>query len=376
MAPFIEHFASLPDPRVVGRSDHKLLDIIAIAILGTICGAEGWDDFAVFGECKCTWLRTFLDLPAGIPSADTFRRVLSALDPEAFSACFVAWIQTLVGSPNGKLVAIDGKTARRSFDRASERSALHLVSAWVHENSLTLGQVATDPDSNEITAIPKLLGMLNLRGATVTIDAMGTQKKIVRAIVDKGADYLLALKANQTKLYEQVAHVFAEAGTGFFSLVKHTVHETVEEGHGRRELRRVWTTMDLSRIEEASKWPGLRSITMVERERQVGPDGEITYERHYFISSRARTSASTMGSLIRAHWSIENRCHWMLDVAFREDESRIRVGQQNVGLLRKVALNLLKQDQTTKRGIAAKRKKAGWDHDYLLRVLSGTISPD
>jgi hypothetical protein len=194
MAPFIEHFASLPDPRVVGRSDHKLLDIIAIAILGTICGAEGWDDFAVFGECKYGWLKTFLDLPAGIPSADTFRRVLSALDPEAFGACFVTWMQALVGSPDGKLVAIDGKTARRSFDRAAERSPLHLVSAWVHQNSLTLGQVATDPDSNEITAIPKLLGMLNLRGATVTIDAMGTQKEIAQGIVDKGAAYLLALK--------------------------------------------------------------------------------------------------------------------------------------------------------------------------------------
>ncbi|MGK4002228.1 ISAs1 family transposase [Sorangium sp. So ce1036] len=375
MAPFIEHFASLPDPRVVGRSDHKLLDIIAIAILGTICGAEGWDDFADFGECKHGWLKTFLDLPAGIPSADTFRRVLSALDPEAFSACFVAWMQALVGSPDGKLVAIDGKTARRSFDRAAERSPLHLVSAWVQQNSLTLGQVATDPESNEITAIPKLLGMLNLRGATVTIDAMGTQKEIAQGIVDRGAAYLLALKANQTKLYEQVAQIFSEAGTGFFSLVKHTVHETVEEGHGRRERRRVWTTTDLSRITEAPKWPGLRSITMVERERQAGPGGELTSERHYFISSSARTGAKAMASLIRAHWSIENRCHWVLDVAFREDESRVRAGQENIGLLRKIALNLLKQDQTTKRGIAAKRKKAGWNHDYLLRVLSGTIPP-
>jgi predicted transposase YbfD/YdcC len=374
MAPFLEHFASLPDPRVVGRSDHKLLDIIAIAVLATICGAEGWDDFEDFGECKQTWLKTFLDLPAGIPSADTFRRVLSALDPEAFTACFVAWMQALVGLTDGKLVAIDGKTARRSFDRAAERSPLHMVSAWIHQNSLTLGQVATDPDSNEITAIPKLLGMLNLRGATVTIDAMGTQKEIAQAIVAKGADYLLALKANQTKLYEQVAQVFSETGTGFFSLVKHTVHETVEEGHGRRELRRVWTTTDLSRIDEASKWAGLRSITMIERERQVGPDGEIASERHYFISSRKRTPARTMASLIRAHWSIENQCHWVLDVAFREDESRIRVGQQNVGLIRKVALNMLKQEKTSKRGIAARRKKAGWDNEYLFRVLSGVVS--
>lgn len=196
-------------------------------------------------------------------------------------------MQALVGSPDGKPVAIDSKTARRSFDRAAERSPLPLVSAWVHQNDLTLGEVAADPHSNEITAIPKLLGMPNLRGATVTIDAMGTQKEIAQGNVDKGAAYLLALKANQTKLYEQVAQVFSEADTGFFSLVRHTVHETVDEGHGRRERRRVWTTTDLSRITEAPKRPGLRSITIVERERQIGPDGDITSERHYFISSNA-----------------------------------------------------------------------------------------
>lgn len=376
MTLFHEHFASLRDPRVVGRSDHKLLDILAIAILAMICGADGWDDLSVFGHCKVTWLKTFLDLPAGVPSADTFRRVLSALDPDAFRGCFVTWMQTLVGSTDGKLVAIDGKTARRSFDGAAEQSPLHLVSAWVHQNNLTLGQRATDPGSNEITAVPKLLGMLNLRGATVTLDAMGTQKEIAQKILDKEAHYILALKGNQTKLHQEVAHVFAEAGTGFFSLVKHTMHETIEEGHGRRELRRVWTTADLSRIKEAAKWPGLRSITMVERERQVGSGDETTYEQHYFISSHARKGAKAMGTMIRAHWAIENQCHWVLDVAFREDESRIRAGQENVALLRKIALNLLKQEHSIKRGIAAKRKAAGWDHDYLLRVLSGTVSPD
>jgi predicted transposase YbfD/YdcC len=376
MALFYEHFATLPDPRVVGRSDHLLLDIISISIVATVCGAEGWDDFEDFGHCKKTWLDTFLALPAGIPSADTFRRVLSALDPEAFRACFIGWMQDLVGTTEGKLVAIDGKTARRSFDRASGRSPLHLVSAWVHQNSLTLGQVATDPESNEITAIPKLLGMLDLRGATVTLDAMGTQKEVAQAIVDKGADYVLALKGNQTNLHKEVEQVFARAGAGIFVLVKHTKHETVEERHGRRERRCVWTTTDLSRIKEASKWPGLRSLTLVERERQVGPNGDVSYERHFFISSRKRAGAKTMAALIRAHWSIENRCHWVLDVAFREDESRVRAGQENLSLLRKVALNLLKKESTSKRGIAAKRKKAGWDHDYLLRVLSGTVAPD
>lgn len=376
MTPFHQHFASLPDPRVVGRSEHRLLDIVAVAILAIICGADGWDDFEDFGKCKESWLKSFLDLSSGIPSADTFRRVLSAIDPEAFRRCFVAWMQALVGSTEGKLVAIDGKTARRSFERAAGRSPLHMVSAWVQQNNLTLGQFATDPESNEITAIPKLIEMLDLRGATVTIDAMGAQKGIAQAIVNKEADYILALKGNQTKLHEDVARLFSEADTGFFSLVKHTMHETIDERHGRRELRRVWVTTDVHRIEETSKWPKLRSVILVERERQVGPDGAISYERQYFISSLARTGAKKMASLIRGHWSIENGCHWVLDVAFREDESRIRVGQENVSLLRKIALNLLKQDATTKRGIAAKRKKAGWDHDYLLRVLSGTISLD
>ena len=375
MGLFFDHFAPLPDPRVVGRSNHKLINIVAIGILGTICGAEGWDDLEVFGEAKQKWLGTFLDLPAGTPSADTFRRVFSALDPSAFRACFIDWMQALTGTTEGKLVVIDGKTARRSFDRASERSPLHLVSAWVHENSLTLGQVATDVKSNEITAIPALLALLELRKATVSIDAMGTQKEIAKKIVDKGADYILAVKENQPKLHEEIAHVFSEAGTGMFSLVKHTCHETVDEAHGRREVRRVWTSSDLSRISEAKKWAGLRTITMVESERQVGADGEVTRQRRYFISSRERTDAKKMAGLIRAHWSIENSCHWVLDVAFREDDSRIRTGQENFALLRKIALGLLKQETTLKRGIRAKSKNAGWNHDYLLRVLSGPIPP-
>src|SRR5829696_1549382 len=344
MAMFHQHFASVPDPRVFARSDHKLLDIIAISILAVICGADGWEDLALFGHCKETWLRTFLDLPAGIPSADTFRRVLSALDSEAFRQAFVTWMQALVGSTKGKLVAIDGKTARRSFDRANERSALHLVSAWVRDNQLVLGQIATEEKSNEITAIPTLLGMLDVRGATVTIDAMGAQKEIAKTIVEKEADYVLALKGNQGNLHAQVVEFFKDAGTEPFESVRHTFHETHDEAHGRREVRRVWSSTDLSTIPDANKWPSLKSITLSER--------------------------------IRGHWSIENQCHWILDVAFREDESRIRSdhGPENFGLLRKIALNLLKQEKDCKRGIAAKRKLSGWDHDYLLKVLSGEIN--
>lgn len=370
---FHQHFADVPDPRVRARSDHKLLDIVAISILAVICGADGWDDLATFGRCKETWLRTFLDLPAGIPSADTFRRVLSALDPSAFRLAFIRWMQGLVGSTEGKLVAIDGKTARRSFDRAAEKSPLHLVSAWVRDNQLVLGQVRTEEKSNEITAIPVLLGMLDLRGAIVTIDAMGAQKEIAKIILEKEADYLLALKGNQGNLHAQVVGFFTAAGTERFESVNHTFYETRNEAHGRREVRRVWSSTDLSTIPDATKWPSLKSITLIERERDVG--GDVTMERHYYISSRPRAGARWLSERIRGHWSIENQCHWILDVAFREDESRLRTdhGPENFGLLRKIALNLLKQEKGRKSGIAAKRKASGWDHDYLLQVLSGEI---
>lgn len=373
---FHHHFADVPDPRVRARSDHKLLDILAISILAVICGADGWEELAAFGQCKEKWLRTFLDLPAGIPSADTFRRVLSALDPAAFRRAFIAWMQALVGSTAGKLVAIDGKTARRSFDRAAETSPLHLVSAWVQENQLTLGQIRTEEKSNEITAIPVLLGMLDLRGAIVTLDAMGAQKEIAKTIVEKGADYILALKGNQGNLHAQVMKFFEDAGTERFESVHHTFHEIRGKAHGRHEVRRLWSTLDLSAIPDASKWPSLKSVTLVERERSVR--GEVNVERHYYISSRARAGAHWLSERIRGHWSIENQCHWVLDVAFREDESRIRTdhGPENFGLLRKIALNFLKQERGLKAGVAAKRKLAGWDHDYLLKVLSGEIVTD
>jgi predicted transposase YbfD/YdcC len=373
MAMFHQHFADVPDPRVRARSDHKLLDILAISILAVICGADGWDDIARFGRCKEKWLATVLELPSGIPSADTFRRVLSALDPDAFRRAFIVWMQDLVGSTEGKLVAIDGKTARRSFDRANEKSALHLVSAWVRDNQLTLGQLATEEKSNEITAIPILLGMLDVRGAVVTIDAMGAQKEIAKDIVAKEADYILALKANHANFHAQAVEFFQDAGTERFESVNHTYHETHNETHGRREVRRVWSSPDLSTLPEASKWPSLKSVTMIEREREA--NGKIEVERHYYISSRSRAGARWLSERIRGHWSIENQCHWVLDVAFREDESRIRTdhGPENFGLLRKIALNLLKQERGGKMGIAAKRKVSGWDQDYLLKVLSAEV---
>jgi predicted transposase YbfD/YdcC len=377
MPMFHQHFADVPDPRVGARSAHKLLDIIAISILAVICGADGWDEIAAYGRLKESWLKTFLDLPEGIPSADTFRRVLSALDPGAFRRAFTAWMQALVGDLKGKLVAIDGKTARRSFDRAAETSALHLVNAWVRDNQLVLGQLATEEKSNEITAIPALIGLLDLRGATVTIDAMGTQKEIAKAIVEQDADYILAVKGNQGNLHEQIVEFFKGAGSETFQGVAHTFHETEDKAHGRRETRRAWSTHDLSSIDEASKWSSVRSITLVESKREV--DGKATeVERRYYISSRPRAGARWLSERIRWHWSVENQCHWVLDVAFREDESRIRTdhGPENFGLLRKIALNMLKQEKSFKMGISAKRKVAGWDHDYMLKVLSGESPPE
>jgi predicted transposase YbfD/YdcC len=376
MTLFRKHFSAIPDPRVQGRSDHLLLDIFAITILAVICGADGWDDIAVFGQSKQPWLSTFLELPAGIPSADTFRRVFSALHPDAFRRAFIGWAQDLVGTTEGKLVVLDGKTARRSFDRTTGKSALHLVSAWVRDNRLTLGQIATEAKSNEITAIPALLELLDLRGAIVSIDAMGTQKAIAQVIVDQDADYLLALKGNQGKLHAQVVAFFADAGPEQRADTAPIVHQTCDEAHGRREVRRVRISEDLSTIPEATKWPALKSIILVESERHIGET--IERERRYFISSCGQVGAELMAALVRGHWSIENECHWVLDIAFREDDSRIRRnhGPENFALVRKIALNLLKQEATHKRGIAAKRKLAGWDHDYLLRILSGPTAPD
>ena len=233
----------------------------------------------------------------------------------------MAWMQALVGSTNGKLIAIDGKTARRSFDHAAGRSALHLVNAWFYENQMTLGQLATEEKSNEITAIPALLAMLEVRGATVTIDAMGTQKEIAKAIVEKDAHYVLALKGNQGNLHAQAVEFFADAGTERFAAVAHTYHETLDEAHGRREVRRIWNSRDLSRIPDAPKWAALKSITLVESEREAG--GKVERERRYFISSRGRTGAKRMAELIRAHWSIENRCHWTLDHGGSYSYSRV-----------------------------------------------------
>jgi predicted transposase YbfD/YdcC len=375
------YFADLPDPRVERTRRHTLTNILTIALCAAIAGADTWVHVEEFGHAKLEFFRSFLDLPPdpdAIPSHDTFGRVFAALDASALERGLLNWTMALAQDLAGEVVAIDGKALRRSLDRRRGQQALHMVSAWAAEAGLVLGQVATDAKSNEITAIPQLIEMLDLRGATVTIDAMGCQKAIAGKILEKQGDYVLAVKDNQPKLHEDVQRIMEEArqdgdtvGCGY--------HETVEKEHGRIETRRVWTTPTQGRLwqgEQDKDWPGLASIAMVESERTV--DGQTTMEKRYFISSRdglGKHAAKHTGHIIRQHWAIENRLHWVLDMAFDEDRCRIRMdeGARNMATLRKIALNLLKRDTESKVGIATRRRKAGWDTAYLLKVLAGWI---
>jgi predicted transposase YbfD/YdcC len=373
LASFQTYFAEIEDPRVERTRRHELLDLIVIAICAVICGADDWVDVEAWGNAKLEWLRQQgLALPNGIPSHDTFGEVFGRLKAEQFETSFLRWVQAVMGASGGQVVAIDGKTLRGSHDRRAGKSAIHLVSAWASANHLLLGQVQVDEKSNEITAIPALLEMLSLGGAIVTIDAMGTQKSIARTIVDQGADYVLALKENQGHLYEDVVATFAEAEARQFAHVPHTYAKTTNKGHGRIETRECWVIERLDYLEAlrtAEDWAALRSLIMVRAERRLGD--QVSVERRYFISSRADPAERQL-AVIRSHWGIENELHWCLDVAFGEDASRLRKGDgaQNFSFLRRLALSLLKREHTAKGGLKVKRHRAGWDTDYLLRVLA------
>ncbi len=363
------HFGKLEDPRVERTKRHSMTDILVLSICGFVCGIDTWVDLEEFAEIREDWFRTFLELPNGIPSHDTFGRFFAALDPEAFSRCFSTWMQSVAEVTSGEVVAIDGKTLRRSFDRASSKAAIHMVSAWAAGNRMVLGQVKTEEKSNEITAIPKLLETLHLQGCIVTIDAMGCQRAIVRDIVGKGADYVISLKGNQEKLHDKTKDFFVEAHAERFETIPHVYTETSEQGHGRKERRRYWLTNRLDWLRERGDWKGLTSVGMVESTREV--DGKSSTEVRYFISSLDGTDVHKFARAVRHHWTVENNLHWVLDVAFSEDQSRVRKDNapENVAMLRHVALNLLTAETSKRSSISTKRKKAGWSPDYLCHVL-------
>jgi predicted transposase YbfD/YdcC len=368
-------FQDLDDPRREHCRLHNLWDIIAITICAVVAGADSWVEVAQYGQNKLSWLETFLELPNGIPAHDTFGRVFALLDPAAFQRGFHNWMELLVEATAGRLIAIDGKTLRHSFDTAAGKQALHLVSAWATENRLLLGQRAVDTKSNEITAIPDLLKILDLTGAIVTIDAMGCQKQIAAGISDAGADYVLALKENQETLYNDVQQLFLDGLENDFAGMEHHSYRTVDEDHGRTETRyyHVLAVPD-ELAQRHSVWESLRSFGMVCSERQIG-DAEPTYETRFFISS-LKPKVRTFARAVRGHWGIENSLHWVLDVCFREDDSRLRKdhGPENLGLLRRLAASLLHKETTAKGGVGCKRKQAGWNDDYLLTVLGAALT--
>lgn len=365
---FLKCFGRVEDPRVNRQRRHNLLDIIAVAVCAVIGGADSWVDVALFGRSKETWFRSFLELPNGIPSHDTFGRVFSLLDPVAFQHAFQAWVRAVQQNIQG-VVAIDGKTVRRSHDRSKGKKAIHLVSAWASENYLALGHVKVDDKSNEITAIPELLRMLDLKGCLVTIDAMGCQRDIAGDILDAGADYLLALKGNQETLAEDVEQEFKHAQLQDFAHMDHQYFETLEKGHGRIEKRQYWYTHDIDGLGTLERWPGLAGMVMCRATRTV--NGETSFEDRYFITSSTHNDVDKIAHGVRAHWGIENRLHWVLDVAFLEDQSRIRLrhAAENMATIRKIALNTIKKNTTRKASARAKRKLAGWEDDFLKDLL-------
>jgi predicted transposase YbfD/YdcC len=366
------HFGDIDDPRYHHSPPHLLLDIMTIALCAIISGANDWEAVAAFGRAKEDWLRTILRLPNGIPSADTFERVFAQIDPHQFQAGFISWVAAISHLTAGEVVAIDGKTLCGSVDRSNDRKAIHMVSAWASQNRLVLGQVKVDDKSNEITAIPELLRLLALPGCIVTIDAMGCQTEIAAQIVAQGADYVLALKQNQGHLYQEVARLFNDALTDPSRPIPFETAQTIEKGHGRIEKRQAWTISHpdyLTYLDPTGRWMGLATVIRIDSQRRF--NNLHSQETRYYISSLA-AEPKLLNNAVRTHWTIENQLHWVLDVAFREDDSRVRRehAAENLAVLRHMALNLLKQERTTKLSIQNKRLRAAWDHDYLLLLLS------
>jgi len=367
---FLDHFEKLDDPRLDNHNRrHDLVDILVITILATICGADTWMEINEFGVAKHEWLQTFLTLPNGIPSHDTFGRVFSLIDPTKFEDCFCAWIASLEIDTTCEIIAIDGKTLRGSGNKRKNEKPLHLVSAWAVHNRVMLGQVRTEEKSNEIEAIPRLLNMLDIANSIVTIDAMGCQKTIAQQIIDQGGDYVLSLKENQPSLYQDIESIFARGEAQQFKKMLNKRKVEKVHDHGRIETRRYTLVSARDPLLFGLRWPGMKSIGMIEVTRTT--HHQVERSKRFFITSLEEDIDRFMAA-VRKHWSIEINLHWSLDVSFKEDLNRTRVGHssQNLATVRRIALNLLTQEKTHKRGIACKRKTAGWDHKYLMAVLS------
>lgn len=365
-----DYFSDLEDPRIERTKDHKLIDIVVIAICAAIAmGANTWVGIEIYGNSKYQWLKKFLELPNKIPSHDTFARVFARINPEQFQECFFNWIKSIQKITGGEIVAIDGKKLRHSYDKGEQKAAIHMVSAWASSQHIVLGQRKVDEKSNEITAIPELIKILELAGCIVTIDAMGCQKSIVKLIASQDADYVITVKKNQGNLYKSIEELFKEAIRNRLEGFISSSYQTEEFSHGREEIRNYLMLSNITeRVDPTNKWEKLQSIGMVESVRTL--DGKTTVETRYYISSLPN-DAQKLGHAIRSHWGIENQLHWVLDVAFNEDKCRIRKDNapQNFAVLRHLAMNLLKREKTAKVGFENKRLRAGWDNDYLEKVL-------
>jgi predicted transposase YbfD/YdcC len=372
-ASIVEHFQTLEDPRIERTKKHLLLDILIIAVCTLLTGGEGFQDMELFGKSKRQWLQTFLALPHGIPSHDTFGRVFARLNPTRFQECFLSWTRAVAALTQGTLVSLDGKTVRASFDRATAASPLHMVSAWCSQNGgLVMGQLKTDSKSNEITAIPELLQLLAIKGCIVTMDAMGCQTAITGQIRAQEGDYLLALKRNHKKAYKAIKqHFHPHIEHQLAWRTAENFFDAFDDSHGRTVRRRVWVITDLKPIPELAKWPDLPSVIVVETIRAAYPGAVITSDYRIYISSLIR-SATAFVTMIRQHWDIENKLHWSLDVTFNEDRCRIRKDHaaENMVALRHIALNLLRQEHSHRLSLRQKRLLCGLDEHYLLTVLS------
>jgi predicted transposase YbfD/YdcC len=359
----IHHFSTIEDPRVNRQKRHQLQDIFFISICAMICGADNWVAIEEFGLAKEKWFTELLGLENGIPSHDTFGEVYAAIDTDQFSVCFSRWVADLANLTEGEVIAIDGKCLRRSLDKASKKAAIYMVSAWAQQNNLVLGQVKVDDKSNEITAIPKLLSRLDIAGAVITIDAMGCQKKIAEQIKRQGGDYVFSLKGNQGNLHDDVKTFFTSSLSPAVACVSY------DGDHGRIETRSIRATDDIAWLQKRHDWKSLQSIIAVTAKREI--DNKVTEETRYFISSLDANDPKRLERVVRAHWSIENNLHWILDIAFDEDSNRTRKGHsaENLAVIRHIALNLIKAEKKSKVGVKIKRLKAGWDNDYLLRIL-------